>query len=80
MPHPRHIDGPDDLSPEERRAEIAAIFARGCRRLAEDRRILGQSGEKSADSAATCLDSPGTDALMDPPVRGTGERRVERCP
>jgi len=70
----------DALSSDQRRVEIAAVFARGCRRLAEDRRILGESGEKSADSAATCLDSPDTDALMDPPVSGTGEWRVEPCP
>jgi len=71
---------PDTLTSDQRRAEITAIFARGCRRLAEDRQILGESGEKSADSAATCLDSTNTAALMDPPVNGTGDRRVKRCP
>jgi len=80
MPQPRHIHSPDDLSSAQRRTEIAAIFARGCRRLAEDRQILGESGEKSADSAATCLDFPNTAALMDEPVDGTGERRVVPCP
>ena len=75
-----HTDNIDDLSPFERRAEIAAILANGYRRMAKDQQILGKSAGDSADSRTTCLDCRGDSALMDPPVDGTGERRVERCP
>lgn len=76
----RHTDNIAALSPSERRTEIAAIMANGYRRMAKDQQILGKSAENSADSGTTCLDCRGELALMDPPVDGTGERRVERCP
>jgi len=76
----RHTDNIDDLSPSERRAEVAAMLAEGYRRMAKDQQILGKSAEIPADSRTTCLDCRGDSALMDPPVDGTGERRVERCP
>jgi hypothetical protein len=76
----RHTENIEILSPSERRAEIASILANGYRRMAKDRLILGKSAEIPADSRTTCLDCRGDSALMDPPVDGTGERRVERCP
>lgn len=74
---PTHHADPDRLAPDQRLVEVAAIFALGFRRMAADRRFLGESGGIQPESRATCLDRAQDAALMDPPVNRTGERRVE---
>ena len=80
MPHARHFADPDELTFDQRFAEIAAIFAQGCRRVADSGPIGAESSANSPDPSPTCLDRARVDALMDEPVDGTGERRVVPCP
>lgn len=79
MSKTRFVD-PDDLTSNQRQSEIAAIFAQGCRRLADTAQILAESDENSPDPPPTCLDRAGDHALMDPRVNGTRERRADPCP
>lgn len=74
---PTHHADPDRLTPDQRLVEVAAILAIGFRRMAADRRFLGDCSGIQPQSRATCLDRAQDAALMDPPVNRTGERRVE---
>jgi len=79
MSRTHRLVAPDELTSDQRLEEIAAIFAQGCRRLVAKGCIVAESGENSQDPLATCLDCARSDALMDEPVNGTGERRADAC-
>lgn len=74
---PTHRADADLLTPDQRRNEVAAIFALGFRRMVADRRFLGENGGIQPETRATCLDRAQEAALMDPPVNRTGEGGVE---
>ena len=81
---PEVPDNPADMTPLQRRREIAAILARGVLRAREYASTLADSHDTSpttglddADSRQTCLDPAQEVALMNQPVNGTGERNEE---
>jgi hypothetical protein len=56
---------PETMSPDERRAEIAELLARGVRRRRDDERRLGRFALR-ANSVTTCLEVPGPIRLSVP--------------